>query len=162
MQPEYFTGLCIDTSMDTQNRMCIADNDGTHFFHRMLNMLTFLKQRNAWKTNLSYNVQQLSRCLDGRPFGHNRHGPKSGEGLLWGRWVPTGSSSTQCGLGRGLPLYQVASWSIQPFGHNCRNATLLRVGIALRTIFIPSLVVTRQNIYSTRALSYCSIPNASK
>jgi len=24
----------------------------------------------------------------------------------------------QCGLGRGLPLYEVASWSIQPFGHN--------------------------------------------
>ena len=31
---------------------------------------------------------------------------------------------------------------IQPFGHTCRNATLLRVGIRLRTIFIPSLVVT--------------------
>jgi len=25
---------------------------------------------------------------------------------------------TECGLGRGLLLYQVASWSIQPFGHN--------------------------------------------
>jgi len=25
---------------------------------------------------------------------------------------------TQCGLGRGLPPYQVASWSIQPFSHN--------------------------------------------
>jgi len=25
---------------------------------------------------------------------------------------------TQCGLGWGLPLYQVASWSIQPFGRN--------------------------------------------
>jgi len=24
----------------------------------------------------------------------------------------------QCGLGRDLPPYQVASWSIQPFGHN--------------------------------------------
>jgi len=24
----------------------------------------------------------------------------------------------QCGLGRGLPPYQVTSWSIQPFGHN--------------------------------------------
>jgi len=27
--------------------------------------------------------QELSSCWDGRPFGHNRHGPKSGEGLLW-------------------------------------------------------------------------------
>ena len=25
---------------------------------------------------------------------------------------------TQYGLGRGLPAYQVASWSIQPSGHN--------------------------------------------
>jgi len=29
-----------------------------------------------------------------------------------------GPHVTQCGLGRGLPSYQVASWSIQPFGHN--------------------------------------------
>ena len=76
-----------------------------------------------------------------------------------GAGSPLGHHLTQCGLGRGLPLYQVASWSIQPFGQNCRNATLLRVGIPLRAIFIRSLVVTRQNIYSTRALSYCSIPN---
>jgi len=24
----------------------------------------------------------------------------------------------QCSIGRGLPPYQVASWSVQPFGHN--------------------------------------------
>ena len=29
-----------------------------------------------------------------------------------------GPHVTQCGLGRGLPSYQVASRSIQPFGHN--------------------------------------------
>jgi len=29
-----------------------------------------------------------------------------------------GSHLTQCGLRRGLPPYQVAPWSIQPFGHN--------------------------------------------
>ena len=29
-----------------------------------------------------------------------------------------GSHVTQCGLCRGLPPYQVASWSTQPFGHN--------------------------------------------
>jgi len=29
-----------------------------------------------------------------------------------------GPHITQCGLGRGLPPYQLASWSIQPFGHN--------------------------------------------
>jgi len=29
-----------------------------------------------------------------------------------------GPHVTQCGLGRGLPSYQVASWSVQPFGNN--------------------------------------------
>jgi len=29
-----------------------------------------------------------------------------------------GPHLTQCRLGRGLPLCQVASWSVQPFGHN--------------------------------------------
>ena len=29
-----------------------------------------------------------------------------------------GPHLTQCRLGRGLPPYQVASWSTQPFGHN--------------------------------------------
>jgi len=32
-----------------------------------------------------------------------------------GSWIP---NLTQCGLGRGLPSYLVASWSIQPFSHN--------------------------------------------
>jgi len=68
--------------------------------------------------------------------GHNRHGPKMGRGCCGG----LGPHLTQCGLGRGLPLHQVASWSIQPFGHNCKNATL-RVGIRLRTIFIPGFVI---------------------
>jgi len=30
-------------------------------------------------------------------------------GLLWGAGSPLGPHLTQCGLGRGLPLYQVAS-----------------------------------------------------
>ena len=84
--------------------------------------------------------QELSSCWDGLPFGHNRHGPKVGRGCCRGlgrHWVLP--HLTQCGLGRGLPIYQVASWSIQPFGHNCRNATLLRVGIRLRTIFMVAL-----------------------
>ena len=69
-----------------------------------------------------------------------------GMGRKWGGAAvragsPLGPHLTQCGLGRGLPLYQVASWSIQPFGHNCKNVRLLRIGIRLRAIFIPSLVV---------------------
>ena len=53
--------------------------------------------------------QKLSSSWDGRPFGHNRRGPKSGgccAPFHWGNW------------GRGLPPYQMASWSIQPFDHN--------------------------------------------
>jgi len=36
---------------------------------------------------------------------------------------------TQCGLSRGLPSYQVASWSIQPFGHN-RHGPKIQAGSA--------------------------------
>ena len=62
--------------------------------------------------------QKLTSCWDRRPFGHNRHGPKSG-GLLYPFfWGELGPHLTQCGLRWGLPLYQVSSWSIQPFGHN--------------------------------------------
>ena len=62
-------------------------------------------------------------------------------GAAVGAGFQLGPHLTQSGLGGGLPLYQVASSSIKPFGHNCRNATLLRAGIRLRTIFIPSLGV---------------------
>ena len=48
------------------------------------------------QTVLTFTSQKLGSSL------------KGGAGSLW----------TQCGLGRGLPLYQVASWSIQSFGHN--------------------------------------------
>ena len=87
-------------------------------------------------------TQELSSCWDGRPFGHNRHGPKVGRGCCGG-WVPTGSPSNTMWSGprpTSLPS-GIFIHPTRPFGHNCRNATLLRVGIRLRTIFIPSLVV---------------------
>ena len=38
------------------------------------------------------------------------------------RWAAVslsrGAGLTECSLGQGLPLYQMASWSIQPFGYN--------------------------------------------
>jgi len=53
-------------------------------------------------------------------------GPKS----AWGCCAPfcgggreLSPQLTQCGLGRGLPQYQVASWSIQQFGHNTPTYT---------------------------------------
>ena len=55
-----------------------------------------------------------------QPFGHNRYRLQIGGG---GCCAPSFLGEmdpylTQCGLGQGLPPYQVASWSIQPFGHN--------------------------------------------
>jgi len=46
-----------------------------------------------------------------------------GQKVGWGCSVPLsvgelGPNLTQCVLDRGLPPYQVVSWSIQPFGHN--------------------------------------------
>ena len=115
--------------------------------------------------------QVLSSSWDGRPFGHNRHGPKIGrlcpfwegelgphvtqcglaEAYLRTKWhldqsssltsrnlveglfpfrVELGPHLTQCcpGQGQGLPSYQVASWSMQPFGHNRQG---LKIGGAL-------------------------------
>jgi len=40
-----------------------------------------------------------------------------------------GPHLTQYNLGQGLPPYQVASWSIQPFGHNTHG--LKSVGVAV-------------------------------
>jgi len=61
---------------------------------------------------------QMDVVRDGWPFGHNRHGPKSGGLLCPFSWGELGSHLTQCHLGWGLPPCQVASWSIQPFCHN--------------------------------------------
>jgi len=57
---------------------------------------------------------------------HNRHGPKSWgccAPYFWGRWVTP--HLTHCRRGRGLPPYQVASWSIQPFGHNTPPVSMI-------------------------------------
>ena len=50
--------------------------------------------------------------------GHNRHRPKRGGWLLCPFRGEDGSPSNTMWLGRGLLPYQVASSSIQPFGHN--------------------------------------------
>jgi len=47
-----------------------------------------------------------------------RHGLKSGGAAVPLSVGELGSHLTQCHLGRGLPPYQMASWSIQSFGHN--------------------------------------------
>jgi len=50
--------------------------------------------------------------------GQNRHKPKRGGLLCPFRGREPGPRLTQCGLGRGILPYQVATSSIQPFGHN--------------------------------------------
>jgi len=45
-------------------------------------------------------------------------GRKEGEAAVPLLRAELGPHLTQCDLGWGLPPYQVASWSIQPFGHN--------------------------------------------
>jgi len=119
-------------------------------------MHTFTNQKKCTTTKNKHK-QVLSSSGDGRPFGHNRHGPKIGgcapyggeagspRNTMWPTFVPSGilihpavwpqqtwpkvggsahgaggagPHQTQCCPGRGLPPYQVASLSIQPFGHN--------------------------------------------
>jgi len=49
-----------------------------------------------------------------------------------------GPRVTQCGLDRGLPSYQVASWPIQPFGHN-RHGPKLGVELVRICTMLPGL-----------------------
>ena len=54
--------------------------------------------------------------------GHNRHAPQRG-GCCAPFAGELGPRLTQCGLGRRLLIpYQVASSSIQPFGHNSHES----------------------------------------
>jgi len=62
-------------------------------------------------------IQDLSSSWDGR----RTVWPQYTWAENWGAVPLLGgdvSHVTQCGLSRGLPSYQVASWSIQPFSHN--------------------------------------------
>jgi len=65
-----------------------------------------------WHSAMSYATRtEMDHCLatiDGPKIG--------GVPFLGGRGAQ--SHLTQCRLGQGLPPYQVASWSISPFGHN--------------------------------------------
>jgi len=65
-------------------------------------------------THIEYTSSSVAEMGD---RGHNRHGPKEGAA------VPISERElsprlTQCGLGRGLLPYNVASSSIQPFSRN--------------------------------------------
>ena len=64
--------------------------------------------------------------------GHNSHGPKRGELLCCFRGELE-LRLIQCGLGRVLLPYQVASSSIETFGHN-RHGTKYRVEVGVPSI----------------------------
>ena len=64
-----------------------------------------------------------SGMLTIQKFGHKKYVPRSWRGCCAPFLGVAGSRSntidlTQCRLGWGLPPFQVAPWSIQPFGHN--------------------------------------------
>jgi len=76
---------------------------------------------------LTKKVQEISSCWDGRPFGHNIYGPKSGGGLLCPFRGGAGSPSNTMSLGpslRGLSLYQLTKWHLDPFNHFDNTPTL--------------------------------------
>jgi len=61
--------------------------------------------------------------------GHNRHGPiRGGAAVPLSRGRELGPRLKQRGLGQGLPPYQVASSSIEPFGHNRHEPKTGRLG----------------------------------
>jgi len=71
-----------------------------------------------WKSYLKRKkINKSSTVAEMDDRGHNRHGPKRW-GLLCPFCAELGPRLIQCGLGRGLHPYQVASSSIRPFGHN--------------------------------------------
>ena len=77
----------------------------------MIHFNDFYFQRLSAISNKSSAVSEMG------DRGQNRHGPKRG-GLLCPFCGQLGPRLIQCGLSQGLLPYQVASSSIQPFGHN--------------------------------------------
>jgi len=123
--------------------------------------------------------QELSSCWDGWTFGHNKHWSKIG-GLLCPLFgSELGPHLTQCSLGRGLPPCQVASWSIQPFGHNTPTSQTDKQGrqwpdsiertvletVAQKPVFqsevISSYTVFRSLMVSTWAMVISPAPSVS-
>jgi len=80
-------------------------------------ILAFLQRGHCvGQTSRSQDEQELSSSWDGQPLATIHMGRKLGTCPFWGREL--GPHLIQCRMGRGLPPYQVALWSIQPFDHN--------------------------------------------
>ena len=91
--------LQISTGFASWQHYCMHSSRGRHLYlagrpsRWALAHISSFKFTDQMTFMVNTYKQELSSCWDGRPFGHNRHGPKSGEGLLWAAWVPTGSPS---------------------------------------------------------------------
>jgi len=81
---------------------------------------------------MSYKSSAVAEMGD---RGHNRHGPKRGAMLCAFRGA-LGTRLVECGQRGGLLPYQVASSSIQPFGHNSAGCHSPRRNISTNYYFV--------------------------
>jgi len=81
-------------------------------------LFLFFSTRNMNKVVYHYYYYKSSAIAEMGDRGQNRHEPKRGGGVLSPFRGALGTHLIQCGLRRCLLPYQVASSSIQPFGHN--------------------------------------------
>ena len=116
-------------------------------------------------TNVCGFCNKSSAVAEMGDRGNNRRGPKRW-GLLCPFRAELGPRLIQCGLGRCLLPYQVASSSIQPFGHNKRVPKLGGSGCALcsgspsntkspgpRPTSIPSAILVHPVVWPQRTLA---------
>jgi len=97
-----------------------------------LNLPHKSKQNRSMKTLKTNKISAVAEMGD---HGHNRHGLKEGRVLCPFRGA-LGTRLIQCGLRGGLLPYQVASSSIQPFGHNSVRCQSLRRNISTNYYFV--------------------------
>ena len=101
--------------------------------------------------NLHITLQELSSSWDGRPWPQ-LCGSKRGGGVLCPFRGPLGTRLIQCGLRRCLLPYQVASSSIQPFGHNSVGCQPPH-----RNISTNYYLLSCRNSYSNSTLRWCAV-----
>jgi len=77
--------------------------------------------------------------------GHNRHGPKRGGVVLCPFHGALETCLIQCSLRRGLIPYQVASSSIEPFGHNSIGCHSPRRNISMNYYLVVEIRMGRRN-----------------
>jgi len=90
----------------------------------------FVKKSTDFNTVFTVRFNKSSAVAEMGDRGHNRHGPKRG-GCCAFADSSIGTRLIQSDLGRGLLPYQVASSSIQLFGHNRHGSTIGWGGYAL-------------------------------